>query len=440
MRKIVILFLLIFYDIIPTQGQKKMLAPEELTTDVNFYFEKLHSLHPNPYSYFPILEFEEMKDKIYRQLKQPLTREQFSWIVGEINSYVERHSMIFYNQGRDAEEVNKVFESQAEVFFPPINIREGKIFLFDNEKDNIAEINGMSTDSIIADMKKYHNWRQPHSVNWQLMQERFSDIIFFQHHLKPPFRVKFSKSKKIHTIQGLSRGGIWKIVDYSHSRLDRAGKEAYSYKIFSESSIAIFHITTFLQSAREMFNEAYHSFSKAVNEQKIKYVFYDVSTNGGGHHYGEIALDIVRHDGVRLQCTKISRNGMAFVRKHKINELVLPPNYSKDIPEERKLFVLQGVRTASSGDYFCRVVAENKLGVLVGQPTGEPTIGFTSIRNFEMPYTKIPFMISTELLDFSEYFNSETLNPDIYWDVDHYRDFTEKELMDIVNKWEKSKK
>ena len=34
------------------------------------------------------------QNEIYTPLDKPLTKEQFAWIIGEINSYVDRHSII----------------------------------------------------------------------------------------------------------------------------------------------------------------------------------------------------------------------------------------------------------------------------------------------------------------------------------------------------------
>ena len=82
-------------------------------------------------------------------------------------------------------------------------------------------------------------------------------------------------------------------------------------------------------------------------------------------------------------------------------------------------------------------MAENNLGVLVGENTGEPTTGFTYSTHYEMPNTKIRFMIAAHLWDFSRYFDSETLQPDIYWDINHLREFTEQELNDIINYYSK---
>jgi hypothetical protein len=75
--------------------------------------------------------------------------------------------------------------------------------------------------------------------------------------------------------------------------------------------------------------------------------------------------------------------------------------------------------------------------VLVGRPTSEPVIAFTWTNTYAMPNTQISFNMAKELWDLSAYFSGETLQPDMYCDTNHSMEFTEKELMDIINQWKK---
>lgn len=168
----------------------------------------------------------------------------------------------------------------------------------------------------------------------------------------------------------------------------------------------------------------------------IQNIFYDLSMNPGGSFdalYSALkALDIIKHDTITFQLNETKRIDQ-INKKYNPNKIILQSNMTDEkIPKERKLFVLQGINTASAGDYFCRIVAENKLGTLVGQNSGEPTIAFTSNYGYTMPNSKIQFSVATALFDFSGYFKEETLHPDVYWDVNHTKEFTEQELIDIV--------
>jgi hypothetical protein len=420
------------------QDKNYLFAPEELKADIDYYYEMLYSKHPNPYYYYSLSEFEDVKNRVYAQLNKPLTKEQFSKVIVELNSCMDRHSQILakfsYLDATDGD------QAQKSKVFPLVKIREGKLFfVHDHTQDEIVEINEMAVSDLLADIQKGYNWRLPYAcaVNFNQIRKHFTEEIYFTYKLKAPFRIKFANSNRIHIIEGFNQNEIRKQLNRNRQRCGM--DDAYSYKIYQDNSIAIFYITNFYAQTKKQFEKINNEFIQAVNEQKIKYVFYDLSQNGGGMFHGMSAFDIVRHDAVYLRLSKICREGLTTVKKYKVNDMILPPNHDVNIPKDRKLFVLQGIATESCGDYFCRIVAENKLGVLVGQPTGEPTTGFTMNITYEMPHTKIPFKIATNLWDFSDYFNSETLNPDIYWDINHYREFTEKELMDIINHWKKIK-
>jgi hypothetical protein len=119
--------------------------------------------------------------------------------------------------------------------------------------------------------------------------------------------------------------------------------------------------------------------------------------------------------------------------KEKINQVVLFPNYNNNIPDDRILFVIQSAVTASAADYFCRTVSQNKLGILVGEPTGELTKTFSSFKEFTMPHTHIYFKVAPFLIDYSDFFKSLTTPPDINWDLKNIKEFTEQELIYIIN-------
>lgn len=177
-------------------------------------------------------------------------------------------------------------------------------------------------------------------------------------------------------------------------------------------------------------------FFRGVNNMNIQNIFYDLSMNSGGSFdafYSTLkALDIIKHDTITFRFNE-TRHTNQTNKKCRFYKIILQPNLTDpEISSKRKLFILQGINTASAGDYFCRIVAANKLGTLVGQNSGEPTIAFSRNYYYTMPNSKIQFSVATALFDFSDYFKHETLHPDVYWDVNHTREFSEQELVDII--------
>jgi hypothetical protein len=428
--------LILFNVSFAQENKSKLLTPEEMKADANFYFEWLYKEHPNPYYYCSLEEFENKKDKIYAQLDKSRTIDDFLRILGEIDSCVDFHSRIKFIK----------LEGPAEdTLFPPVRIIDGKLFLADNLVDEITEINAVPVEQIVSNCQKFFNWKLPHRYNLNLLEAWIPYVFHREYNIRSPYEVN-NRENKTKTINGISHKKT-RAEYYSTLRVrgENIGptitnEMAHYYKIYPSRSMAIFYINTFQNFFKDNFNDVLPRFMNEVNNQKIKYIFYDLSKNMGGNVIGQNeALNIVRHDTIYNRVTEIRRNNN-FNKKSELNEIVLKPNHAGIIPKDRQLFVLQGNMTASGADYLCRIISYNKLGVLVGQDTGEPTKAFSYAYLHTLPNARFDFQIASAFVDFSDYFDDETLKPDIYWDVHHNREFTEKELMDIVNHWRKTKK
>lgn len=408
----------------------QLLTPKQLKEDADYYFEALYSCHPNPYYYYSLDEFESKKNEIYVQLNRPLTHEQFAWIIGEMNSYVDMHSSIkiFSNT-----HWRKKATDCSLRYFPNVKIKNEKVYLKKNGLE-ISKINGVKANEIIQNLKKYFNWRLPYERNIYSQEELFSCFLMNKYNFKAPFKVLFDNSDKVQVFEGCD---FYEFINETSSGL-RGGKDTGTiYAIYPASSVAIFNLESFELQYRDVLRKKLNDFFKEVDSLQIRNIFYDLTINGGGDYNvlcneGVEALNIIKHDSIYFRLNKIERVNH-FNNKYKVNDVILLPNKdSNRLPAGRKLYILQGCNTMSGGDYFCRIVAENNLGVLVGQNTGEPTTAFSSTFTDMMPNSKIQFSIPTALHDFSDYFKHETLHPDIYWDVNNSRKFSEEELNNII--------
>lgn len=405
----------------------QLLTPEQLKEDADFYFKTLYEKHPDPYYYYSLNEFEDKKNEIYAQLNKPLTHEQFAWIIGEINSYVDVHSRIYiYLQTH----WRKPFALDEKIF-PVVKIKNNKLYLKENNTE-ILEINGIKADDILHDYNKYFNQKLPSEPNANSMEIIFHSFIRYKYNIKSPFKVRFANAVKEEIIDGYSLKKF-----NQESSLGWRGDGVCPVKLYPYSSIGIFNIEGFQDGGKEAFDNLLEIFFRGVRNMNIKNIFYDLSFNCGGSFsafYSDLkALDIIKHDTISFRLNKTKRSNQTN-KKYRLNETVLLPNNEDSIiSKERRLFVIQGVNTGSCGDYFCRIVAENKLGTLVGQNTGEPTVAFTDGLYYTMPNSKIQFIVAEALFDFSDHFKDETLHPDVYWDVNNTREFTEQELIDIIN-------
>lgn len=472
-------FFFIFLTLLnTTTAQTKLYDSKELKEDADYYFSTLSWVHPNPYYFCSTYKFNQLKNKIYSELNKPLSKTDFILTMAQINSCLDTHSIVpldvamaeiitksltdkikeatftFLRDSIDnisfpqnftidslsvffkEKNINKDSILNSKVFLPVVVARKKELFFLEDSVHAILAINGILTKTMLSEAKKYFNGKLSQESNLRSINQYINVMVLEKNNINPPFRIRFAKTNREEIIKGITLSE-W-LKEFSSSALAsflNYYTPPYTYEIYPANSIAIFHIQTFDGKLREAFLRQLEEFKKEANRQAIKYIFYDMTLNGGGHHYGDEAVDIIKHDKVYFKYTKTTRiHGAGVIKERQNRRSVSSPNQDdNNIPNDRILFVLQSALTASSADYFCRIIAENKLGVLVGEPTGELSKTFSVANEYTMPHTAINFRVATVLMDFSDYFKSLTTPPDIYWNVKDIKEFTEQELLNIIN-------
>jgi len=479
-------FLLIFFALLGSAAaQTKLYDPKELKEDADYYFSTLYRTHPDPYYFCSAVKFNQLKNKIYSELNKPLSKTDFILTMAQINSCLDTHSTIplddafveiitksvidkikevafsflrdsidnipfqdfsidSLNEFLKERNIDKDSVINSKVFFPLVETRDDRLFFWGDSTHNIIVINGISTKMILSEARKYINRKLNPETNLSLINAIINLIILEKYNVNPPFRIKFAKPNREEIIKGITLmewlNEFNEFPYFTLAKLYENNETLYTYEIYPKNSIAIFHIQTFGGEHREKFLKQLEEFKKEVNKQDIKYIFYDLTINGGGHHFGPESVDIIKHDTVYLKRTETTRIPCAGVKKERINRAISFSNRDdSNIPNDRILFILQSAITASNADYFCRVIAENKLGVLVGEPTCELTKTFSVSNGYTMPNTSIYFHVATVLVDFSDYFKSLTTPPDIYWNLRNVKEFTEQDLINIINAYKNKK-
>jgi len=476
------IFFLTFVAVSCTEAtQTRLYDPKELKEDADYYFSTLFHVHPDPYYFCSINEFNKLKDSIYSELNKPLSKTDFVLTMAQINACLDMHSRIPFEDVFLEKAVKFITDRKKEAIFPflkdsvdaisfqdfsidslnvllkeknidkdsiynstfvlpPVETKENGLYFVGDSIHNIEAINGILIKPILSKAKKYINQKLNPETNSASINVFINTMLIGKYTINPPFKIKFEKTDKEDIIKGITMTEwtnefqslfVANLTSYFHP---------YTYEIYPENSIAIFHIQTFTDTLREDFLKKLEELKKEVNEQEIKYIFYDLTMNGGGEHRGYEALDIVKHDTVYFRCKETIRENSTTVNNVTVNHIISFPNQDvSNIPDDRILFVLQSTLTGSGADYFCRVVSENKLGILVGEPTGELTKTFSFAKKFTMPNTGIHFMIANALVDFSDYFKSLTTSPDIKWDVKNIKEFSKQELLNIINFYKNKK-
>lgn len=440
MKNIIQLFIYLFLSTNISLGQsmeEPVFTAEQLKEDADFFFKTLFEKHPNPYEYSSLLDFENKKDSIYNLLDKPMTAQEFMWIMGSVNSYLDYHSGVNLKSNRYVTQCYVNAKEQNLKLFPRVSIREGKIVTnLNNQERELISINGIPADSILKFIQSYYNNQLSVNRNTYFIESYFAIWIDLYFNIKPPFRIKYKTGKEEIEIGGITAD---EFMDFSCFGIVR--QPLVKYAVYPSSSIAIFtsHIFNRNKYTPEEVKAQLTAFRDSINKHDINYIFLDLSKNTGGSSLLSYPLlDIVSHDTIYEKYYAIHKEELGnkkYLRTH-IASLPALDLYTKD---NKQLFILQGTNTASAANYLCRLFKRYNLGVLVGQASGEPTLEFTAASRYIFPHTKLNFIVANCLVDFSEFSPKEEKNfpPDIYWDVDYTIDFEEKELIEIVNQWKK---
>ena len=210
-------------------------------------------------------------------------------------------------------------------------------------------------------------------------------------------------------------------------------KKWLEYSIDKENNFAILILkqcifdSTYKSTLREFFNE--------VNEHDIKNIILDLRVNDGGdsqviaEFISYLDVDNFTWYGANIRYSKDSRT---IIKKSKFSCEHFPPYVIKnnrakaDLVFKGNLFVLTCKNTFSSANMFAVTLKDNKIGKIIGTPTGNQPTCYGNPLNFKMPNTQIYFRVSTkQFLRPNSNANSED---SLYPDIEVYTD-----INDIVN-------
>jgi hypothetical protein len=410
-------------------------TPKQLENDASVFFRMVEENHPDPYFRCGREAFEQKKRQIFEQLREGRTREEFIKIMNLINPCLDPHTQldgnyIFIQSGKGMTLVKET----GEKIFPDVTYKGGKIFsVIDGRETEILSINGHKTKELLDSITCYWVAWAP-GFEKMLMESVFPFLLPSYFDIHAPFTVSLKSGPK--TIGGIS------LADASYYKAgleeEKRQKNPISFAVYPQSSVAVLYVRTFGENAihPDSLDLKMRSLNDSLKRCNIENLFIDVSKNMGGDVVVlSRFLDYFQHD--TLFC------------RHKWKGK-LPDNHTEVYPDniashpqkdeslfDGKIFVLQGTRTYSGGDMFCRIMAENKLGVRFGQETSQYGKSFLPAKSTGLSYVNLSFNCAFGLWEY-ECFDDALLQPDMYWDVDNTYEFSEEELNAMMKSYQKS--
>lgn len=335
------------------------LSEKKAVEDIDFYFSKLDSVHPNMYWLTPKTKLDSFILALKKRCKDSIMVAEFQSLLAEGNHLFDSHTGVVANNEFCVENYLK---EHGDMVFPRVLCDKDGVFLRESG-DRVLSVNGLPVTTLLEEIRK----KLGGDMNPDNMYLMLSFSMEFQNKLMcmgivPPFRVEVKtgggRDSVLH-IAGERLGKLQEEIQNALGGLFEGGP--FGFEIYPENSIAIirFYVcdTTGMKS---FFSDCFEQ----IGQHGIKNVFIDVALNGGGTTQAcELFLDHLDFT-CKMKATMGSKeNG---VLKYKKAEYVKKSRGGY----KGNVYVFQSFLTTSSGMFIGEILKSSGNGVLVGTETG----------------------------------------------------------------------
>lgn len=160
------------------------------------------------------------------------------------------------------------------------------------------------------------------------------------------------------------------------------------YEIDKANNVGIFTLTTCMNN--EEYRSVLENFFAEVYAGNIENVVVDLRYNGGGN--SGVANEFITYLDVEEYQSWDS--GIRFGWYLFENRDVVYKNKQKEQVFDGQVYVLTNIKTYSAAMDFAMLIADNDLGIIVGEPSGNLPDSYGDILSFQMPNSKLMLCVS----------------------------------------------
>ncbi|MBQ7776446.1 MAG: hypothetical protein IJ379_11065 [Lachnospiraceae bacterium] len=160
------------------------------------------------------------------------------------------------------------------------------------------------------------------------------------------------------------------------------------YEIDKENNVGIFTLTTCVDN--EEYRKVLENFFKEVFSEDIENVVVDLRWNGGGNSW--VANEFIKYLDVEEYKSWDCQVRFGWYLFN--NRDITYKNQKKQQVFDGELYVLTNVKTYSAAMDFAMLIADNDLGTIVGEASGNLPDSYGDIVYFQMPNSKLMLCVS----------------------------------------------
>jgi C-terminal processing protease CtpA/Prc len=372
----------------------KILSVEEMTEDLEYTIDVLGDVHPQTYKDFSDKQ-KQLIESLRSRMTKPMEAREFYFIINKLFfSFKDGHTIIYPMKRKS----NKFIDTDLVWLHDGLYVTsEG-----DNLKqgDKVIAVGDRSVDNLLEELTHIIPAENLHSVKYEAGKS-----LTRQEHLDY-LGVIQDDSVDYHVQRGNSEFAVnMKLTGESKNKSKKTSRPWVSFQIDKELSIGIFTLDKCIYN--DEYEEALEDFFAEVSENNIQHVAVDVRQNSGGNSQviNEFLtyVDIKKYKSFNREiryskATAQHRNTPKDKGYEKPLQQFNTKNNQKcpdpNMIFKGKLYVLVSAATFSSANWFAVIVKDNKLGTVIGEPTGNKPTSYGDVLNFQIPNTGFRFICS----------------------------------------------
>lgn len=386
----------------------QVLSKTQAKEDLNFFIQKLESLHPDPKAYFP--NYSTYLDSLYFTFPDQISIESFA-----------QKAALFANKFKDGHTYiqNSPIPPEAGLLPFEVVIKGERVFIKNdissgNGQDlagaELLNINGVATREVLDRMLPFSGGE---TIEHQLARSErgFERNVYRLFGEINQIEVMINKEPLI-----LEPNLVSKAEWDQHLIQNRHLKNDFRYL---ESKIALLEFVDMHSISKKEFAAYLNDAFRQIHKNKSTKLIIDLRNNGGGNFlFGKMLISYLTDSPYRLHDKyQYDKEGK------KVNKSMIEPVK----PQKQKyrfggeVYFLTSAYTYSSAATLVAAAKYNDIGKIIGQPIGQPYSGFIDMKNFTLPHSKLQMGVSTvyyEYMGITEENRLKGIEPHVYEYVD----------------------
>ncbi len=397
-------------DSIPAE---RRFQPKDLKADLEYLFHAIEAVHPDPYASTSREAIAMERTRIVSKLTHPMSRLDFYRLLAPlVAKFNDEHTTVFPPTEEALKGTSMIFPIR------PI-IWENRIFVRTNYSSNvnlgpgteILSINGMSSPRLLDKLSRL-GFGKNREYRMYMAERVFGVMLWVGPGFKSPFHLKIRRDGKTfnESVEGVTKS----VVRQKEAAENTASHNTpYSFHVLDNEGAALLEIRGFTD-AKEIAPFLEQTFLE-IKKRNVRAIIVDLRNNDGGFPFisdlllsylirkpvaqfskAEVKVS-VQSTACLMEASNIINELPSFYRDQYFEEMDAIPGHvltfegnivqPSPLALTGKLYVLTGRSTFSAASILAAAIKNNRLGILVGEPTGG--IGTAGPCPFELPRTKL---------------------------------------------------